>query len=305
MDSIIYLPIFPQVKRKIRVDKYSTVGNTGYMNSDYQRIAEAIEFIVANVDQQPNLEAIAAQLNLSPFHFQRLFSRWVGVTPKKYLQILTVEHAKQLLDEAQPLLAVTDQVGLSSPSRLHDHFVQLEAATPGEFKAGGVGLSIDYAVHNSPFADIFVAATARGICKLSFIDKSKVESHIADLQRRWPKAVLRNQDSDRLAAIESLFTSQKIDGPLSLHVSGTNFQIHVWRALLQIPQGTLNSYSQVAEAVGRPKAARAVGSAIGLNAVAFFIPCHRVLQQSGNIGGYHWGTTRKHAMHAWESARCL
>ena len=137
------------------------------------------------------------------------------------------------------------------------------------------------------------------------IDKSKVESHIANLQRRWPKAVLRNQDSVRLAAIESLLTSQKIDRPLSLHVSGTNFQIHVWRALLQIPQGTLNSYSQVAEAVGRPKAARAVGSAIGLNPVAFFIPCHRVLQQSGNIGGYHWGTTRKHAMHAWESARCL
>jgi AraC family transcriptional regulator of adaptative response/methylated-DNA-[protein]-cysteine methyltransferase len=225
------------------------------------------------------------------------------VTPKKYLQILTVERAKQLLAEAQPLLAVTDEVGLSSPSRLHDHFVQLEAVTPGEFKTGGVGLSIDYAVHNSPFGDIFVAATARGICKLSFIDKTEIEPHIADLQRRWPKATLSNQDSERLVGIESLFANQKIDRPLSLHVSGTNFQIHLWRALLQISEGTLNSYSQVAEAVGRPKAARAVGTAIGLNPIAFFIPCHRVLQQSGNIGGYHWGTTRKHAMHAWESAR--
>ncbi len=276
------------------------------MNSDYQRIAEAIEFINANADQQPSLETIAAQLNLSPFHFQRLFSRWVGVTPKKYLQILTVERAKQLLAEARPLLAVADEIGLSGTSRLHDHFVQLEAVTPGEFKSGGAGLTIDCGVYNSPFGDIFVAATTRGICKLSFIDLDEIEVHIADLERRWPKAILRNQDSDRLKVIESLFTDkQNIDRPLSLHVSGTNFQISVWRALLQIPAGTLTSYSQIADAVGRPKAARAVGTAIGSNPIAFFIPCHRVLQQSGNIGGYHWGETRKHAMYAWESARCL
>ena len=275
------------------------------MNSDYQRIAEAIEFINVHADQQPSLEEVAAQLNLSPFHFQRLFSHWAGVTPKKYLQILTVDHAKRLLAEAQPLLAVADQVGLSGTSRLHDHFVQLEAVTPGEFKTGGAGLTIDYGVYNSPFGDIFVAATARGICKLSFIDEDKIELHIEDLQRRWPKAILCNRDSERLKIIESLFVDQKPDRPLSLHVSGTNFQINIWRALLQIPEGTLTSYSQVAEAVGRPKAARAAGTAIGANPVAFFIPCHRVLQQSGNIGGYLWGTTRKHAMHAWESARCL
>jgi len=275
------------------------------MNSDYQRIAEAIEFINAHAVQQPSLEVIAAQLNLSPFHFQRLFSHWAGVTPKKYLQILTVERAKRLLAEAQPLLAVADEIGLSGTSRLHDHFVQLEAVTPGEFKTGGAGLTIDYGVYNSPFGDIFVAATARGICKLSFIDQDKVELHIDDLQRRWPKATLCNRDSQRLKIIESLFANQQPDRPLSLYVSGTNFQINVWRALLQIPEGSLNSYSQVAEAVGRPKAARAVGTAIGSNPVAFFIPCHRVLQQSGSIGGYHWGTTRKHAIHAWESARCL
>jgi len=275
------------------------------MNSDYQRIAEAIEFINAHADQQPSLEVIAAQLNLSPFHFQRLFSRWAGVTPKKYLQILTVERAKQLLAEAQPLLAVANEIGLSGTSRLHDHFVQLEAVTPGEFKSGGAGLTIDYGVYNSPFGNIFVAATARGICKLSFIDQDKVELHIDDLQRRWPKASLRNQNSDRLKIIESLFTHQELKRPLSLHVTGTNFQVSVWRALLQIPAGALTSYTQIADAVDRPKAARAVGTAIGSNPVAFFIPCHRVLQQSGNIGGYLWGTTRKHAMHAWESARCL
>ncbi len=291
--------------RKIRVDKSSTVGNTVAMNADYQRIAEAIEFINANAHQQPSLEEIAAQLNLSPFHFQRLFSRWVGVTPKKYLQILTVERAKQLLAESKPLLAVSDLVGLSSSSRLHDHFVKLEAVTPGEVKTGGAGLSIDYAVNSSPFGDIFVAATERGICKLAFIDQNKSELHIAELQRRWPSATLRNQESQQFKSVASLFDSQLPDRPLSLHVSGTNFQINVWRALLQIPESTLASYSQVAEAVNRPKAARAVGTAIGANPVAFVIPCHRVLQQNGNIGGYHWGTTRKHAMHAWESARCL
>jgi AraC family transcriptional regulator of adaptative response/methylated-DNA-[protein]-cysteine methyltransferase len=291
--------------RKIRVDKSSTVGNTVAMNSDYQRIAEAIEFINANADQQPNLEAVATQLNLSPFHFQRLFCRWAGVTPKKYLQTLTVERAKQLLAEAQPLLSVSERVGLSSPSRLHDHFVQLEAVTPGEFKTGGAGLSIDYAVNSSPFGDIFVAATERGICKLAFIDQSKIELHIAELQRRWPRATLHSQESEQFKIVASLFDSKIPDRPLSLHVSGTNFQINIWRALLQIPEGTLASYSQVAEAVNRPKAARAVGTAIGANPVAFFIPCHRVLRQNGNIGGYHWGTTRKHAMHAWESARCM
>ena len=213
------------------------------MNSDYQRIAEAIEFINAHADQQPSLEVIAAQLNLSPFHFQRLFSRWAGVTPKKYLQILTVERAKQLLAEAQPLLAVANEIGLSGTSRLHDHFVQLEAVTPGEFKSGGAGLTIDYGVYNSPFGNIFVAATARGICKLSFIDQDKVELHIDDLQRRWPKASLRNQNSDRLKIIESLFTHQELKRPLSLHVTGTNFQVSVWRALLQIPAGALTSYS--------------------------------------------------------------
>ena len=274
------------------------------MSSDYQRISAAIEFLQANTRQQPSLDEVAAHLNTSPFHFQRLFSRWAGITPKKYLQILTVEHAKKLLAEAKPLLAVSDQLGLSSSSRLHDHFVQLEAVTPGEFKTGGAGLTIDYAVCDSPFGEMFVAATTRGICKLCFIDQDNDEDPVADLGKRWPGATLRRGKNEKLNLIESLFKDQpKIDRPLSLHVSGTNFQVNVWRALLQIPQGKLTSYSQVAEAVGKPGAVRAVGTAIGANPIAFFIPCHRVLQQSGNIGGYRWGVTRKHAIHAWESAQ--
>ena len=274
------------------------------MNSDYQRIADAIGYINANIQQQPSLDEIAAAINLSPFHFQRLFSRWAGVTPKKYLQILTVDRAKALLAESKPLLEVSDSVGLSSSSRLHDHFVQLEAVTPGEYKSGGQGISIQYAAAPSPFGEIFIAATPRGICKLSFIGQDDINADIADLKRRWPNAELRQNPLDTVEIIDSIFsTTDAITRPLSLHVSGTNFQINVWRALMQIPAGTLNSYSQIAEAVGRPKAARAVGSAIGSNPIAFFIPCHRVLQQSGHIGGYHWGVTRKHAMHAWETAR--
>ena len=274
------------------------------MNSDYQRIADAIGYINANIQQQPSLDEIAAAINLSPFHFQRLFSRWAGVTPKKYLQILTVDRAKALLAESKPLLEVSDSVGLSSSSRLHDHFVQLEAVTPGEYKSGGQGISIQYATAPSPFGEIFIAATPRGICKLSFIGQDDINTDIADLKRRWPNAELRQNPLDTVDIINSIFsTTDAITRPLSLHVSGTNFQINVWRALMQIPAGTLNSYSQIAEAVGRPKAARAVGSAIGSNPIAFFIPCHRVLQQSGHIGGYHWGVTRKHAMHAWETAR--
>ena len=274
------------------------------MNSDYQRIADAIGYINANIQQQPSLDEIAAAINLSPFHFQRLFSRWAGVTPKKYLQILTVDRAKALLAESKPLLEVSDSVGLSSSSRLHDHFVQLEAVTPGEYKSGGQGICIQYATAPSPFGEIFIAATPRGICKLSFIGQDDINADIADLKRRWPNAELRQNPLDTVEIIDSIFsTTDAITRPLSLHVSGTNFQINVWRALMQIPAGTLNSYSQIAEAVGRPKAARAVGSAIGSNPIAFFIPCHRVLQQSGNIGGYHWGVTRKHAMHAWETAR--
>ena len=272
--------------------------------SDYERIAEAISFISDSIKNQPTLDDIAAHLHLSSFHFQRLFCRWVGVTPKRYLQTLTVERAKQLLSESKSLLEVSDTLGLSSGSRLYDHFVQLEAVTPGEYKKAGVDLTIEYAVHETPFGRIFIAVTSRGICKLSFMDQSNIKEHLFFLKKKWPFAVINENDAKTRDVVDAMFNrSINLDRPISLHVSGTNFQVSVWRALLRIPPGAVVSYTQVANVIGRPRSARAVGTAIGANPAAFIIPCHRVIQQTGKLGGYHWGETRMHAIHAWESAR--
>ncbi|HIC8861154.1 TPA: bifunctional transcriptional activator/DNA repair enzyme AdaA [Aeromonas hydrophila] len=272
--------------------------------SDYARIADAIRFIASQVERQPTLDEIAAHVHLSPFHFQRLFSRWAGVTPKRYLQVLTLERAKALLQESRPLLEVADTLGLSSGSRLYDHFVQLEAVTPGEYKQRGAGLVIDHGVHDTPFGQAFVALTPRGVCNFSFLDEKAPEVPLAALAHNWPEAELREAPSRTQNVINTMFDGSKApDRPISLHVSGTNFQISVWRALLQIPPAKVVSYAQVANAVGNPKAARAVGLAVGANPVALMIPCHRVIQQNGKLGGYHWGETRKQAIHAWEAAR--
>lgn len=274
------------------------------MISDYERIAKAISFITTRVKDQPTLEEISAHLHMSPFHFQRLFCRWSGVTPKRFLQVLTVERAKQLLSESRSLLEVSNSLGLSSGSRLYDHFVSLEAVTPGEYKKGGAGITIEYAVHITPFGLVFIAVTPKGICKLAFLGEDNVDAHIDELYKKWPHVVMRENHESTTGMIESMFGGEvRLDRLLSLHVSGTNFQLSVWKALLAIPPGTVTSYSQIASEVGRPGAARAVGTAIGANPVAFLIPCHRVIQQSGKLGGYHWGETRKHAIHAWESAR--
>jgi AraC family transcriptional regulator of adaptative response/methylated-DNA-[protein]-cysteine methyltransferase len=272
--------------------------------SDYDRIARAISFIAERANSQPTLDEIAAHVHLSPFHFQRLFCRWAGVTPKRFLQVLTLERAKQLIRDCKPLLEVSGAVGLSSVSRLYDHFVQLEAVSPGEFKMGGAGLSIDYGVHETPFGDAFIGVTARGICCLEFLNDEGVEPHVAALSKKWLHASLQANPDRTGPIIAAMFTGGGKPGrPLSLCVTGTNFQINVWKALLQIPAGRVATYSQVAQVVGHPRSARAVGLAVGANPVAFLIPCHRVIQQNGKLGGYHWGETRKHAMHAWESAR--
>lgn len=272
--------------------------------SDYARIADAIRFIASQVERQPTLDEIAAHVHLSPFHFQRLFSRWAGVTPKRYLQVLTLERAKALLQESRPLLEVADTLGLSSGSRLYDHFVQLEAVTPGEYKQRGAGLVIDHGVHDTPFGQAFVALTPRGVCNFSFLDEKAPEVPLAALAHNWPAATLQEAPSRTQNVINTMFDGSKApDRPISLHVSGTNFQISVWRALLQIPPAKVVSYAQVASAVGNPKAARAVGLAVGANPVALMIPCHRVIQQNGKLGGYHWGETRKQAIHVWEAAR--
>ncbi|MDE2623091.1 MAG: methylated-DNA--[protein]-cysteine S-methyltransferase [Betaproteobacteria bacterium] len=272
--------------------------------SDYDRIAQAIAYLTRHANNQPTLADIAAHLRLSPFHFQRLFCRWVGVTPKRYLQVLTVERAKQLLRESRPLIDVTDAVGLSSGSRLHDHFIHLEAATPGEFKAAGKGMAIEFGLHETPFGPVFIAATARGICGLEFVEGGGIETARTRLARKWPYAHMRENQSQTRALVDTLFSGNvSPDRPLSLYVSGTNFQVSVWKALLQIPSGQIASYAGIAKAIGRPRASRAVGGAVGDNPIAFAIPCHRVICQNGDLGGYHWGEIRKHAIHAWEAAR--
>ena len=272
--------------------------------SDYERIAKAISFINGSVRKQPTLDKISAHLNMSPYHFQRMFSRWVGVTPKKYLQILTVERAKLLLSESKPLLEVSDSLGLSSGSRLYDHFINLEAVTPGEFKKQGGGVKITYGVHITPFGYVFIALTPRGICKFSFIDSEGGVSHLDDLIKKWPLAEMHEDYKSTFKVVQSIFSNEaELNRPLSLHVVGTNFQVSVWRALLQIPLGDVVSYGQVAESIGKPNSSRAVGTAVGANPIAFVIPCHRVIQQSGKLGGYRWGETRKHAIHAWETVR--
>lgn len=272
--------------------------------SDYDRIAEAIAFIASRVNRQPRLQDVAAHLHISPFHFQRLFCRWAGVTPKRFLQVLTLERGKQLLKESRPLLEVSDSLGLSSGSRLYDHFVHLEAVTPGEYKKGGAGLTIKYAVHDTPFGKAFIAITSKGVCSLLFLEGVDRNGALADLRTKWPHAEIHEDRHRTRAVIQAIFgRHNKPDRPLSLYVSGTNFQVSVWKALLQIPSGTVASYSQVASAIGHPGAARAVGLAVGANPVALLIPCHRVIQQCGKLGGYRWGEIRKQAIHAWESAR--
>ncbi len=271
---------------------------------NYRRIADAIAFIAEHVSQQPSLDAIAGHVHLSPFHFQRLFTCWAGITPKRFLQVLTLEHAKGLMGKHHALLDVSNELGLGSASRLYDHFVQLEAVTPGEHKSGGAGLLVEYGIHRTPFGNAFIAITARGVCKLTFMDGEPVGAHLADLRTRWPNARYRRNHVATGPVVEALFSGTvRPNRPLSLHVSGTNFQISVWKALLQIPSGTVLSYSQVAEAVGRPGSARAVGGAIAANPVAFIIPCHRVITRTGGLGGYRWNTDRKRAMLLWEFAR--
>lgn len=272
--------------------------------SDYQRIAYAIEYIRAHLQQQPSLEQIAAHVHLSPYHFQRMFCRWTGVTPKKFLQILTLDHARSMLNQSLPLLTVSAELGLSSASRLYDHFVTLQAVTPGEYKKRGAGLSIDYAFRESPFGEIFIATTQRGICQLAFVDHGDRDQALDNLHQQWSAARLRANSQQATKLADRLFDPPRtLDRPLSLLVPGTNFQVNVWQALMRIPSGSVTSYSEVATAVGRPKSARAVARAIAANPVALLIPCHRVIRNDGSISGYRWGSTRKHAILAWERAQ--
>jgi AraC family transcriptional regulator, regulatory protein of adaptative response / methylated-DNA-[protein]-cysteine methyltransferase len=268
--------------------------------SDYERIAEAIDYITSHVNEQPTLDDVAEQLNLSPYHFQRLFTRWAGISPKRFLQTLTVKHAKTLLKESMSIMDASDELGLSSSARLHDHFVNLEAITPGEYKSSGEGLKINYGIHETKFGKAFIAVTERGICQLSFLDDENDSMFISELEQCWPSASLKESKKITKPYINSIFSEEK-NKPLSLYVKGTNFQINVWKALLNVPYGRLSTYGQIANLIGNPKASRAVGSAVGANPVSLLIPCHRVIRASGIIGEYRWGSIRKRSILSWES----
>lgn len=270
---------------------------------DYERIARAIDYLRRNVTGQPDLVAAARHVHLSEHHFQRLFTRWAGVSPKRFVQFLTLEHAKARLATTRGVLDLAGAVGLSGPGRLHDLFVTLEAMSPGEYKGGGAGLAIRYGVHESPFGASLVAITARGICGLHFVDSSS--GGIERLRRDWPDAELCRDPTATAPVAERIFRplSSPPGRPLALLVKGTNFQVKVWRALLELPLGALATYGNVAARIGAPDSARAVGAAIGANPVAWLIPCHRVIRESGTLGGYRWGVERKAAMLGWEAAR--
>jgi AraC family transcriptional regulator, regulatory protein of adaptative response / methylated-DNA-[protein]-cysteine methyltransferase len=274
------------------------------MNDDYSRIEKAIQFLEENFHRQPDLNEVARSVNLSEYHFQRLFRRWAGISPKRFVQFLTVEYAKKMLEQSRNLLEATYNSGLSSPGRLHDLFVNIEAVTPGEFRAKGAGLKIAYGFHPSPFGECLVAVTERGICGLGFVRKGGKARALRDLQSRWQEAQFEENSNLTRPYAERIFKSNGKNGsrPITLVLKGTNFQIKVWEALLKVPRGSLASYEDLARSIGKPTALRAVGSAIGRNPVAYVIPCHRAIRRTGVIGNYHWGEARKKAMLAWEAA---
>jgi AraC family transcriptional regulator, regulatory protein of adaptative response / methylated-DNA-[protein]-cysteine methyltransferase len=272
----------------------------------YRRIARAIEYIDDNFRSQPDLDKIAGSVHLSRFHFDRLFKDWVGISPVQFLHFLTLDYAKEQLQEAQSVLDAAIDAGLSGPGRLHDLFVAFEAASPGEFKRLGAGLSIDYGFHPSPFGTCLLALTRRGICHLAFLDDTDEarDRALQDLFAAWPQAGCREDRRTTAPVLEQIFTSRSGGGnrPLHLLLKGTNFQINVWKALLAIPAGHLVSYRHLAAGLGRPRAFRAVASAVAANPLAYLIPCHRVILGTGRIRQYRWGSTRKKAMIAWEAA---
>ncbi len=272
---------------------------------DYQRIERAIRFIEENYKNQPSLRQIADYAGLSEYHFQRLFTRWAGTSPQRFVRFLTKEYAKSQLATSANLLETTHEAGLSSTSRLHDLFVTYEAMTPAEFRALGAGVTVRYGVHDTPFGPCFIAVTERGITELRFLNEADTaENFLAQLQSEWPQADWVPDVPATLPYIQQLFFTQGSPAkPLPALLRGTNFQIKVWEALLRIPAGRLVSYDDVARAIGQPTAARAVGTAISSNRLAYLIPCHRVLQKSGGLGGYRWGTARKQAMLGYEAEK--
>lgn len=276
---------------------------TDQQQTNYQRIEQAIHYLHENFKQQPSLTEVATAINLSPFHFQRLFSEWAGVSPKKFMQYLSTQYAKGLLADGQAsLLDTAYATGLSGTGRLHDLFVTIEGMTPGEFKKGGENLAINYCFAESPFGQLIVASTAKGVCYIAF-EEDKLQA-LATLQQRYPHATYQQMvDKFQQDALFIFRNDWSQLDKIKLHLHGTAFQLKVWESLLKIPAGRLSTYGHIAGEIGKPKASRAVGTAIGANPIAFLIPCHRVIQGSGHLGGYRWGTLRKAAIIGWEAAQ--
>lgn len=269
---------------------------------NYERIAKAIDYIKTHFKNQPNLDKVAEKVNLSPFHFQRLFTEWAGTSPKKFLQYISINHAKRLLQTPQAnLFEVAFETGLSGTSRLHDLFVKIEGMTPAEYKNGGSELLINYSFTNTNFGAVLTASTKKGLCYMAFYEDKTIALTV--LQTKFPNATyvekLDGTQQNALFIFQNDWTKLT---DIKLHLKGTNFQLKVWEALLKIPMGKLATYGQLANQIGNKNASRAVGTAIGSNPIAFLIPCHRVIQNSGNFGGYLWGNTRKTAIIGWEQA---
>lgn len=266
----------------------------------WRRMGRAIQFLTAHYLEQPRLEDAAAAVGLSPFHFQREFSRYVGVSPKAFVQHLTLAHAKAELGRGASVLQAALEAGLSGPSRLHDLCLKIEAMTPGDYAKGGKGLVVEYGFHPCPFGTALVMATDKGVCGLAFGDEGDEDTVLDDMRRRWPKADYRRNDRRAATLVEQIFAA---GGVVPLHLIGTPFQMKVWEALLAIPSGQFSTYGAIAGKLGQASASRAVGAAVGRNPISWLIPCHRVLGSTGALTGYHWGVERKRAMLAVEAAR--
>jgi AraC family transcriptional regulator of adaptative response/methylated-DNA-[protein]-cysteine methyltransferase len=275
------------------------------VESEYNRMERAIRYIEDHAEDQPSLDVVSEHVGLSPYHFQRVFKRWTGISPKRYLQFLTVENAKRFLKQSATVLDTTYDVGLSSPGRLHDHFVSVEGVTPGQYKSGGSGLDLVYGFHETPFGSALLAMTKNSVTDLMFVDEGSEGEALIELERKWPAAIITKSAVGTQQVADRIFglTLKHVkDGRVDLLLRGTNFQLKVWQALLRIPEGAVVSYSDVAKSISRPDAVRAVAGAVGSNPVAWIIPCHRVLRSSGELGGYRWGITRKKIMLAREMA---
>lgn len=272
--------------------------------NDFERIATVIRYLDQHHAEQPGLAELAAACGLSESHFHRLFRRWAAITPKDFLQCLTVEHAKRRLRDSASVLDTALDAGLSGPGRLHDLFVSIEAASPGEYKSGGLGMKMAWGVAESPFGWCSVGWNVRGICHVAFHESADVGSAPCELSEHWPNAELLRDDAQARRRAKNIFDrSSRRDAPLKVFVRATAFQVKVWRALLRIPEGAVSSYRDIAAAIGNPNAARAVGTACGSNSIAWLIPCHRVIRETGVVQGYRWGGTRKRALLAMESAQ--